>query len=186
MTCNLKTQSPELYLSLFLSGRQSVKKIFLIFPSSRLITCLAPLIWFPRSCRCRRISTLIILMGITCLTVNICTSLVAFQDKWTPHSGVFLLNCSGQGSPHIFSCRLLWINPERTAGIFIYLFFWLWLWVFYSVQQSSCVCCTKWRIYWGFFSFFLRVIYVSLFHYWTHQLCRTGTLNIVFHCSFSQ
>lgn len=182
MTCNLKTQSPELYLSLFLSGRQSVKKIFLIFPSSRLLTSLAPLIWFPRSCRCRRISTLIILMGITCLTVNICTQFGCFSGQVNaPFRRLFIKLLRPRISTH--SCRLLWINPERTEGIFIYFCFWLWLWVFYSVQQSSCVCWTKWDLL-GFF--FLRVIYVSLFHYWTHQLCITGTLNIVFHCSFSQ
>lgn len=182
MTCNLKTQSPELYLSLFLSGRQSVKKIFLIFPSSRLLTSLAPLIWFPRSCRFRRISTLIILMGITCLTVNICTQFGSFSGQVNaPFRRLFIKLLRPRISTH--SCRLLWINQNR-RNIYLFLFFGCDFGCFTQCNNPH-VCVEQSGIYWGCF-FFLRVIYVSLFHYWTHQLCITGTLNIVFHCSFSQ
>lgn len=181
MTCNLKTQSPELYLSLFLSGRQSVKKIFLIFPSSRLLTSLAPLIWFPRTCRCRRISTLIILMGITCLTVNVCTQFGCFSGQVNaPFRRLFIKLLRPRISTH--SCRLLWINQNRRN---IYLFLFLVVTLGVLLSATILVCVEQSGIYWGCF-FFLRVIYVSLFHYWTHQLCITGTLNIVFHCSFSQ
>lgn len=151
MTCNLKTQSPELYLSLFLSRRQSVKKIFLIFPSSRLLTSLAPLIWFPRSCRCRRINTLIILMGITCLTVNICTQFGCFSGQVNaPFRRLFIKLLRPRISTH--SCRLLWINPERTEGIFIYLFFGCDFGCFTQCNNPH-VCVEQSGIYWFFFSF---------------------------------
>lgn len=137
MTCNLKTQSPELYLSLFLSGRQSVKKIFLIFPSSRLLTSLAPLIWFPRSCRCRRISTLIILMGITCLTVNICTQFGCFSGQVNaPFRRLFIKLLRPRISTH--SCRLLWINQNR-RNIYLFLFLVVTLGVLLSATILMCV-----------------------------------------------
>lgn len=137
MTCNLKTQSPELYLSLFLSGRQSVKKIFLIFPSSRLLTSLAPLIWFPQSCRCRRISTLIILMGITCLTVNICTQFGCFSGQVNaPFRRLFIKLLRPRISTH--SCRLLWINQNR-RNIYLFLFLVVTLGVLLSATILMCV-----------------------------------------------
>lgn len=137
MTCNLKTQSPELYLSLFLSGRQSVKKIFLIFPSSRLLTSLAPLIWFPRSCRFRHISTLIILMGITCLTVNICTQFGCFSGPVNaPFRRLFIKLLRPRISTH--SCRLLWINQNR-RNIYLFLFLVVTLGVLLSAIILMCV-----------------------------------------------